>query len=108
MCNEITEADYKKCLEDLIECLHTKFSIPVIDWYTFKICTNQNKEFSVLIHNSYTRCDEFFTSETLNCKTYYELFERFKNVLYDTAPSIEKQFGKTFSEIRINCDLMMN
>lgn len=106
MHNEITEADYKKCLEDFIECLKKKYS-----------CKKSFKSLQILINNNYQNLSIifkhnasyfYFSEKTFNRKTYNELFKGFIKSLHLYEPLIEKQFGKTYYEIRLNCDLMMN
>ena len=107
--NKITELDYKICLKDFINCLNDKYKSMTL------MLDISKYGLSIVFKYNDSECDinydtpSYFhlSKKTFNCKTYRCLFKNFIDSIHIFLPDAEKLFGKTFYEIRLNCDLMM-
>ena len=103
MCKKISEFNYRRCIEDLINCLNAKYNF-------MSLQLDVDNRYGLSIIFRYIDSDDesyfYFCADTINCKTYCELFKGFIDHIQIFFPDAKKLFGKTYYEIRMNCDLM--
>lgn len=108
MHKRISSLEYKKLIEDIIRLINLNFLDSYLKLDTF--FSYEKKLSSIIFRNTNDANMNYFylNSKMMNCISYKKLLTEFLKYLNHSRIPFLKNFGKTYYEARIACDMMLN